>query len=343
MHILLTGPAGLFREGVERLLREFAHPGEVVASACLVEGRPGDRKPDCIVMDGDCLVHASDELDAARRHTRMTPVVVLLERTVPRQVDEFMAAGVSGCVEKSASSSLLFGALRLALAGGIYLPRSLLAASLNEPAASVDAGNGPGTRDPHLHLTPRQIEVLALLAQGRSNKMIARELDCAEATIKTHLTTIFKALNVRTRGQASAVAQRLERVHEKQITRALDGSLSVGTLLANMESQFYRSGDVLFRKGDPGAEMFYVLRGQLRLAGVDVRLGAGALLGEIGLFSPERRRTATVVCESDCELRVVRAADAIRLYYQEPEFALHLIRLLASRLNADNVRRAQNI
>ena len=66
MHILLTGPAGLFREGVERLLREFAHPGEVV-QAVLVEGRPGDRKPDCIVMDGDCLVHASDELDAARR------------------------------------------------------------------------------------------------------------------------------------------------------------------------------------------------------------------------------------------------------------------------------------
>ena len=103
-----------------------------------------------------------------------------------------------------------------------------------------------------------------------------------------------------------------------------------------MESQFYRSGDVLFRKGDPGAEMFYWFSAADSVAGVDVRLGAGALLGEIGLFSPERRRTATVVCESDCELRVVRAADAIRLYYQEPEFALHLIRLLASRLNADN-------
>ena len=141
----------------------------------------------------------------------MTPVVVLLERTVPRQVDELMSGGRIRLVESASS----FVAVRRASAraGGWHLPAAL--AARREPGTagrSVDAGNGPGTRDPHLHLTPRQIEVLALLAQGRSDKMIARELDCAEATIKTHLTTIFKALNVRTRGQASAVAQRLERV-----------------------------------------------------------------------------------------------------------------------------------
>ena len=69
-------------------------------------------------------------------------------------------------------------------------------------------------------------------------------------------------------------------------------------------------------------------------------VGAGTVLGEIGLFSPERRRTSTVVCQTDCEMRTVSAADAIRLYYQEPEFALYLIQLIVSRLEADKSRRA---
>jgi CRP-like cAMP-binding protein len=67
-------------------------------------------------------------------------------------------------------------------------------------------------------------------------------------------------------------------------------------------------------------------------------MGAGTVLGEIGLFSPEHRRTSTVVCKTDCEMRTVSAGDAIRLYYQEPEFALYLIQLIASRLQADKAR-----
>jgi two-component system nitrate/nitrite response regulator NarL len=342
MYILLTGPAGLFREGVERLLREFAQEAEVRSCNCLTANWPDERKPNCVVMDGDCLRQASDELEAARRHTRTTPVVVLLSEARRQHVDELIAAGVSGCVEKSASSELLFGALQLALAGGIYLPRSLLAASLSEPSTPADAVAQAGTPipDPHLHLTPRQIEVLALLARGRSNKMIAHQLDVSEATVKTHLTTIYKALNVTSRGQASVVAARMEKVCDEQLSKAINGHLSVGRLLANMESQHFRSGEILFRKGDPSGELFYIARGTVRLSDLGIELGAGAILGEIGLFSPEHRRTSTVICQTDCELRIVSAADAIRLYYQEPEFAMYLIQLLAGRMEADKARRA---
>jgi len=342
MYILLTGPAGLFREGVERLLREFAQEAEVRATDCPTSGWLDERIPDCVVMDGDCLAATSDELKAARCHARTTPVVVLLTAVERQQVDALIAAGVAGCVEKSASAELLFVALRLALAGGIYLPRSLLAASVSEPPTPADnsvLARVP-TPDPHLHLTPRQIEVLALLARGSSNKMIARQLDVAEATVKTHLTTIYRALNVSSRGQASAIALRMEKVRDEQINKALDSRLSVGRLLASIESQRYRAGDVLFRKGDPSAELFYVVRGTVRLTDLGLDLGAGTLLGEIGLFSPERRRTSTVICQTDCELRSVSAADAIRFYYQEPEFAMHLIQLLARRLEADRKRRA---
>ncbi len=344
MYILLTGPAGLFRDGVAALLRGFAQDAEVLACDRLGVELPGARKPDCIVMDGERLRERSDEFDAARGHARATPIIVLLGMATREEVDELIAAGIAGCVEKSASAKLLFGALGLVLAGGVSLPRSLLTASTEAPYAPPESvpSSAAAAADPylHLHLTQRQLEVLALLARGRSNKIIARELGVAEATVKTHLTTIFKALKVSSRGEASAVAARMEKIRDTQANHAFSGPLPVARLLARMESQRFRAGEVLFRKGDPSGQMFYVETGVVRLAEPGIELGAGAVLGEIGLFSPERRRTSTVVCKTDCEMRTVSAADAIRLYYQEPEFALYLVQLIAGRLQADKERRA---
>lgn len=331
MYILLTGAPGLFRDGVERILREFAQDADVRAFDAWPCAPPDARPPDCVVMDGDAP-SSGDLLDAMSTHMRNTPVVVLLAHATRARVDELVAAGVAGCVEKSASAALLFGAMKLALAGGIYLPRALLASSHDDAAKPMPAA--------HLHLTPRQIEVLALLARGRSNKSIALQLDVSEATVKTHLTAIFKALNVSSRGEASAVAARIEKVRDEQITQAVDGHIALGRLLANMECRRYRAGETLFRRGDPSDEMFYLVQGTVRLTEIGIELGAGSILGEIGLFLPEHRRTSTIVCQTSCELRHVGAADAIRLYYQEPEFALHLIRLLAGRLEADKSRRA---
>ncbi|KXV04323.1 cyclic nucleotide-binding protein [Caballeronia megalochromosomata] len=335
MQILLTGPAGLFRDGVASLLRLYAADADLRVRDALAGSDADDPKPDCIVMDGDALSRSGPEYEALRERARATPLVVLLGAARRPDIDGLIADGVAGCVEKSASSDVLFGALRVALAGGVYFPRAFVAANSVAQGQHGDASPDPDT---HARLTPRQIEVLALLARGRSNKMIARELDCAEATVKTHLTTIFKALNVASRGEASAAAARMERVRETQVTRAIDGQVSLGRLLANMESQRYRAGEILFRKGDASGELFYVEKGTVKLSELGIELGAGTVLGEIGLFSPGQRRTSTVVCKTDCEMRTVGAADAIRLYYQEPEFALHLLRLIVGRLQADKAR-----
>lgn len=337
MHILLTGPAGLFREGIAALLRTYAADVDVLARDDLAAPAPDAPRPDCIVMDGDRLRRTAATFEAVRE----TPVIVLLSAARRQDIDELIAAGIAGCVEKSDSAEVLFRALRVALAGGVYLPRSFFDAGA-PPSSDAPARHDVPDPDAHVHahLTPRQIEVLALLARGRSNKMIARELDVAEATVKTHLTTIFKMLNVASRGEASAAAARIERVREMQVERAINGHVSIGRLLANMESQRYRAGEVLFRKGDASAELFYVEKGTVRLSEIGIELGAGAVLGEIGLFSPEHRRTSTAVCKTECELRTVSAADAIRLYYQEPEFALHLLQLIVSRLQADRERHA---
>ncbi|WP_061159421.1 LuxR C-terminal-related transcriptional regulator [Caballeronia temeraria] len=336
MKILLTGPAGLFREGVAALLRGFAHGAEVQTLDRIADRPEDESKPDCIVVDGDRLRDMREELDAIRDHVPATPVIVLLSMVKREHVDELIAAGVAGCVEKSASAELLFGAVGLVLAGGVSLPRSLLSPERSASPARLESVEP----EPDLHLTPRQIEVLALLARGRSNKMIARELDVAEATVKTHLTTIFKALNVSSRGEASAVAARMAKIRDTQVDHAINGQLPVARLLARMDSQHFRPGEILFRKGEPSGQMFYVEKGTVRLSELGIELGAGTVLGEIGLFSPEHRRTSTVICKTDCDMRTVSAADAIRLYYQDPEFALYLVRLIASRLQADKERNA---
>jgi len=342
MNILLTGPAGLFREGVASLLRGVVPDAHVTTRDSLEPSGPEADKPDCIVMDGEGLREASSELSAAREHARVTPVIVLVERARREQVEELIVAGMAGCVEKSASAELLFGAVRIALAGGVYLPRPLLAmdseAGKVNNAGNVRAAGKAAQSDAHLHLTPRQIEVLALLARGRSNKVIARELNVAEATVKTHLTTIFKALNVSSRGEASAAAARMAKVRDTQASVAFNGHASIGRLLAHMDARHYRAKEIVFRKGDPSGALFYVEKGTVQLREFGIELGAGTVLGEIGLFSPEHRRTCTAVCHSACEMRVVSAADAVRLYYQEPEFALHLLQLIVRRLQADNLR-----
>jgi DNA-binding NarL/FixJ family response regulator len=107
-------------------------------------------------------------------------------------------------------------AIRLVLAGGQYLPSQLMqllsAADFHPPGALSSAGDAVFRRraDRRLDLlSQRQQEVFALLAKGFSNKMIARELNITEGTVKNHVATIFDVLNVHNRVSAVVEARRL--------------------------------------------------------------------------------------------------------------------------------------
>jgi DNA-binding NarL/FixJ family response regulator len=102
----------------------------------------------------------------------------------------------------------MISALRLVLAGGVYLPPEIVRRSRGDSEATpVRSNREISYRD--LGLTERQAQVLALLIQGKPNKLICRDLDLAEGTVKIHITAILKALKVTNRTQAVIEVSRL--------------------------------------------------------------------------------------------------------------------------------------
>jgi len=124
----------------------------------------------------------------------------------------------------------------------------------------------------------------------------------------------------------------------KEIARATQESPISEWLLPHMKRRSFKQGEVLFRKGDPADKLIYVADGRLKLTEIGVLIGAGELIGEIGLFSPERKRTQTVMGETDGELYEMTDEMMFQLYYQHPKLGFFIMRLVAERLLND-VRR----
>jgi DNA-binding NarL/FixJ family response regulator len=137
-----------------------------------------------------------DTLYAIRRRFPEAPVAIMSANETPTLARAAHAAGAVGFIPKSASAQILESALRILLAGGQYAPPALMRTSAEQERA--------------LALTMRQKDVLRCLAQGKSNKEIARILGLGETTIKTHLATIFRVLRVSNRVEAILAAKDLE-------------------------------------------------------------------------------------------------------------------------------------
>jgi DNA-binding NarL/FixJ family response regulator len=153
------------------------------------------------------------------------PLVVVSGQDDTRQVRDVLRAGASGFIPKSAVGYLVLPAIRLVLAGGQYLPPQLIAAlHQDEQNSSSSADELESTADDMQRakvakqaadsgragsLSPRQEEVFVLMAKGLSNKMIARQLNISEGTVKSHVATIFDVLGVHNRVSAVAEARNL--------------------------------------------------------------------------------------------------------------------------------------
>jgi hypothetical protein len=124
----------------------------------------------------------------------------------------------------------------------------------------------------------------------------------------------------------------------RRVRAASQGDRSMEWLVPFMTRQTFPAGHVLFKAGDDAPAMHLVLRGSVRLVELGVTLPHGAVLGEIGVFAPDNRRTATAVCDTEVELGTISNTKVLELYFQNPTFGLYLIRLVIERL-VENERR----
>lgn len=204
MRILVADDHELFLKGLEFILRDsypdveliFAHNyAEIFA---LLEN---DRHFDLVMTD---LAMPKGKWQEALPRVHMllpsTPIIILSAVFDKEIVQKTMDIGVSGYIPKTSPNAVILSALNLVMSGGVYIPPELLSAPT--------AGEEPKAEETHI-LTPRQIDVIKAVAEGKSNKQIAYELGLSEGTVKLHVTAILKLLNVNNRTGAVREAERL--------------------------------------------------------------------------------------------------------------------------------------
>jgi DNA-binding NarL/FixJ family response regulator len=206
IRVVIADDHGLVREGLRRLVDA---PADIEVVGTAASGREAVEviertRPDVALMD--LSMPDSDGIVATREARARAPgthVVILTSFSDRERILEALDAGAIGYLLKDAEPDELLRGIRTAAKGDSPLaPRA--AAELiadRRPAADRSA-------QPEHSLTPREREILALLARGRPNKLIARRLDIAEQTVKNHLSHIFQTLGVTDRTQAALWAQR---------------------------------------------------------------------------------------------------------------------------------------
>ena len=213
MKVLVVDDHPLIREALRQVLRALARDIELLEAGSAPEALAAADKSDGLdLILLDLTLPGRDGLEVLRELRERYPsypVVVLSASDQSEIVMRALDAGAMGFIPKTSSNEVLLGALRLVLSGGVYLPAEVLrhapAPVLNSRSAAAAAG--VGYRD--LGLTERQAQVLALVVQGKPNKIICRELNLAEGTVKIHVTAILKALGVTNRTQAVIEVGRL--------------------------------------------------------------------------------------------------------------------------------------
>ena len=209
MRILLIDDHKLFREGLCLILSSLDSEIDVTeAKDCNEALTEKSQHFDLILLDYH--LPSSEGIEALGTITSSFPhtsVVILSSEERPDNIRAMVQAGASGFIPKSSDSEIMFAALKLVVAGGVYLPEHVLdygskADSRLTGDSLPNAHNSPNANEKPSTLSGRQWEVLQRVIQGKVNKIIARELDISEGTVKAHLSSAYRALGVKNRTEA---------------------------------------------------------------------------------------------------------------------------------------------
>lgn len=206
MKILLADDHPLFREGVKPVLKKLESEVRVLEAIDFPSAfAAAHAHPDLDLVLLDLNMPGMAGVDGVVRF-RATfpdmPVVVLSAAEEVEDIQRLLAEGALGYISKASPSDLILSALRLVLSGGVYVPTHLL-------STGVDSGMPESKNLKQFGLTGRQMAVLRQLVKGLSNKQIAKELEVTEGTVKVHMASIFRMLNVNNRTEALLVAQKM--------------------------------------------------------------------------------------------------------------------------------------
>jgi len=203
MKVLVVDDHALIRDALRGVLAELAADASVLEAPDSRQAmRLIEANPDLHLVVLDLGLPDRDGIAVLAELRERCPTIAVVVLSALQDRDIVLRAldlGALGFIPKAASRDVMVNALRLVFAGGVYIPPEALA----RPAANDAKAPAARPASPaELGLTERQLEVLALMMQGKSNKMISRRLDVAEPTVKHHVTAILKALKVANRTEA---------------------------------------------------------------------------------------------------------------------------------------------
>lgn len=209
MKVLVVDDHALFRQGVAIILRELYPDASIVEAATSAEAfDAAGQNRDIRLVLCDLRLEESSNFQALEQLVKKLPnaaVTVISSSDDPRNISGSYRAGAKGYIVKSSGSDTLRHALPLILSGETFIPTSAVAMLTGASKAAAVRLADPITAP---KLTPRQHEILLLMAQGMQNKDIASELGMLEGTVKVHVKSILQKLGVNNRTHAVVIGIR---------------------------------------------------------------------------------------------------------------------------------------
>jgi len=207
MRILLADDHAMVRDGLVPFLERLQPGAQVVEAGSFPEAQAAVRAhADIGLVILDLYMPGMNGLNGLtqlRAEFPALPMVILSGSTKPEDALQAIEHGASGFVPKTMRGETILGVLRLVLSGEKYIPPFLFD---YRDTATQPAAPAPQPGSPLSGLTPRERVILEMIVDGAPNKVIARELNLQEVTVKAHLRNMFRKLDVANRTEAARIA-----------------------------------------------------------------------------------------------------------------------------------------
>lgn len=214
MKILIVDDHNLVRHGLAMVVAANFEDAEVFeagsvdeAVAILKEHTPEIALIDVRLTSDDDDRNGLDLLKIVRAGYPSIPVLMLTSYDQANYAREAMGTGAAGYLLKDSSPADLTQAIRVALSGGSNIVSTKVIAKLfDDPPEPARSGRGISGPNEDVHITEREIQILELVIAGESNRDIAAALTLSDKTVKSHLATLYRKLDVANRTQAAMAA-----------------------------------------------------------------------------------------------------------------------------------------